>query len=138
MEVVLQTYYILLPIIATGFIGWIGVSLKDQRKKEELREKEALKKQKEADLTRKANSEGIKLILRYMLKRYHTEYTIQRKITYDQHKEWVDIYTAYKALNGNSIAEDWNNDIESLPKCNSVDGHTVFETLLHQGLNQLK
>ena len=33
MEVILQTYYTLLPIIATALVGWVGVLLKNQRKK---------------------------------------------------------------------------------------------------------
>ena len=35
MEILLQTYYILLPIVATALIGWVGVQLKKQRKKED-------------------------------------------------------------------------------------------------------
>ena len=32
MKVLLETYYILLPIIATALIGWVGVLLKGQKK----------------------------------------------------------------------------------------------------------
>ena len=33
MEILLQTYYILLPVVATALIGWVGVQIKKQRKK---------------------------------------------------------------------------------------------------------
>lgn len=33
MEVILQTYYTLLPIIATALVGWVGILLKNQKKK---------------------------------------------------------------------------------------------------------
>lgn len=130
MEVILQTYYILLPIVATSLIGWVGVLLKNQKIKEDDLQKERA----EIARIRKANSEGIKLVLRYMLSRYHTEYMIQGKITYSQYKEWLDIFAAYRALGGNSIAMDWNDDVEKIEKCNSLDGATPFETVFKEHL----
>lgn len=132
MEVILQTYYILLPIVATSLIGWVGVLLKSQKKKEE----DTRKKEEEIAMVRKANSEGIKLVLRYMLNRYHTEYMIQGKISYEQYKDWMDIFMAYRALGGNSIAMDWNENVENLEKCNSVNGNTLFESLVKQTVSK--
>lgn len=130
MEVLIESYYILLPIIATALIGWVGVILKDQKKREELKEKENKEKYEEIDRIRKANSEGTKLILRYMLNRYHTEYRIQGKMTYGQYKDWMELFAAYRALGGNSIAMDWNNDIEALEKCDYIDGPSTFELMV--------
>lgn len=132
MEVILQTYYILLPIVATSLIGWVGVLLKKQKSKEEHTQK----KEEEIARIRKANSEGIKLVLRYMLNRYHTEYMIQGKISYEQYKDWMDIFAAYRALGGNSIAMDWNENVENLEKCNSVNGNTLFESLVKQTVSK--
>ena len=132
MDFLLETYYILLPIIATAILGWVGVLLKEQKKKESDKDKIAQKKEEEIASIRKANSEGIKLILRYMLKRYHNEYMIQGKITYNQYKDWIDIWKAYEALNGNSIAEEWNNDIEHLDKCDSISDMSLYESILMQ------
>lgn len=132
MDFLLETYYILLPIIATAILGWVGVLLKEQKKKESDKDKIAQKKEEEIASIRKANSEGIKLILRYMLKRYHNEYMIQGKITYNQYKDWIDIWKAYEALNGNSIAEEWNNDIENLDKCDSISDMSLYESILMQ------
>lgn len=108
MEVLLQTYYTLLPIIATALVGWVGVLLKNQKKKDTNREKK-----------QEALSEGITMILRYMLQRYHGEYMIQGKISYSQYQNWKDIFTVYKSLGGNSIAIEWDHDIEKLEKCES-------------------
>lgn len=138
MEVLLQTYYILLPIIATALIGWVGKLLNDQSKKEKLREKKNAEKEEEIARIRKANSDGIKLVLRYMLNRYHAEYMIQGKITYEQYRDWKDMYSAYEALDGNSIAVDWNEDIEEIEKCNYLDGTPAFEAMILKTMENSK
>lgn len=138
MEVLLQTYYILLPIIATALIGWVGKLLNDQIKKEKLREKKNAEKEKEIARIRKANSNGIKLVLRYMLNRYHAEYKIQGKITYEQYRDWKDMYSAYEALGGNSIAVEWNEDIEEMEKCNYLDGTPAFEAMILETMKNSK
>ena len=108
MEVLLQTYYTLLPIIATALVGWVGVLLKNQKKKDTDREEK-----------QKALSEGIMMILRYMLQRYHGEYMIQGRISYSQYQNWKDIFGVYRALGGNSIAIEWDHEIDDLDKCES-------------------
>lgn len=136
MGVLLETYYILLPIIATALVGWVGFLLKDQKKKEKVRDDAAKKKEQEIASIRKANSEGIKLVLRYMLQRYHTEYMIQGKITYSQYKEWIDIHNAYTALHGNSIADEWHEDIENMEKCDHTDTIPAFEALMRKSMEK--
>lgn len=108
MEVLLQTYYTLLPIIATALVGWVGILLKNQKKKDTDREEK-----------QKALSEGITMILRYMLQRYHGEYMIQGRISYSQYQNWKDIFGVYRALGGNSIAIEWDHEIDELDKCES-------------------
>lgn len=108
MEILLQTYYILLPIVATALVGWVGVLLKKQKKKEENNETK-----------QQALSDGIMMVLRYMLQRYHGEYTIEGKISYSQYKNWKDIFCVYRALGGNSIALEWDKEIDELEKCDS-------------------
>lgn len=108
MEVLLQTYYTLLPIIATALVGWVGILLKNQKKKDTDREEK-----------QKALSEGIMMILRYMLQRYHGEYMIQGKISYSQYQNWKDIFGVYRALGGNSIAIEWDHEIDEIDKCES-------------------
>ncbi|WP_304729920.1 hypothetical protein, partial [Dubosiella newyorkensis] len=49
------------------------------------------KKEKAKELAQiQANSEGIKLMLKYMLERYHAEYMIQGFITPDQRRSYSD------------------------------------------------
>lgn len=132
MDVLLQTYYILLPVVATALIGWVGVLLKDQKKKETDRDEAQKRKETEQGQVRC----GIMLILRYLLKRYHAEYMIQDKITYNQYKDWMDLYSAYESLGGNSIAVDWNNDIEDMEKCDSTEEMSPFESMVLHGIKQ--
>lgn len=119
MKILLETYYILLPIIATALIGWVGVLLNGQKKEKT-----------EAEKRQAAQSQGIMLILRYMLQRYHGEYRMQKEITYNQYKNWKDIYQIYTDLGGNSIAEEWNEDIERMNKCESVQEMSIYEAIL--------
>lgn len=131
-EVLLQTYYILLPVISTALIGWVGMMLKEQREKEKHRENKIKEDEAEAKKIRKANSTGIMLVLRYMLKRYHSEYMIQEKMSYAQYQDWLDLYHAYKALGGNSIADEWNEDVERLKKSDSASNISPFEVMLQK------
>lgn len=134
MEVLLQTYYIILPIIMTALVGWVGMMMKDQKQKEKTREQKIKEDEIEAKRIRKANSNGIMLVLRYMLKRYHSEYMIQGKITYTQYKDWMDMFKAYTALGGNSIAEEWNEDVEKLPKSDAGSNESPFEAMLRKSV----
>lgn len=119
MKIILETYYILLPIVATALVGWVGLLLKGQKK-----EKNELTRRQEAQ------SRGIMVILRYMLQRYHGEYRLQKEITYNQYKNWKDIYQIYTDLGGNSIAEEWNEDIEDMNKCESTQEMSIYEAFL--------
>lgn len=118
MEVILQTYYILLPIVATAVVGWAGHVIKQQRSQDNARD------------------EGIMMILRYMLQRYHSEYMMQGKMTYRQYQDWTDFFRAYTALGGNSVAVEWNKDIEELEKCESVSDASLYELMLRQTMGK--
>jgi hypothetical protein len=119
MKVLLETYYILLPIVATALIGWVGVLLKGQKTKDtELAKKQA------------AQSAGIMMILRYMLQRYHGEYKLQGKITYNQYQNWKDVFNIYTELGGNSVAVEWDEDIDRMEKCESASEMSIYEAML--------
>ena len=132
MDVILQTYYILLPIIATALIGWVGAMLKGQKKREQERIRAEQEREKRAQKANEASGAGIMLVLRYMLKRYHSEYMLQGKITYAQYQDWRDIFAAYSALGGNSIAIDWNDDIEALERTDAIPSASPFEVMLQK------
>lgn len=118
MEVVLETYYILLPIVATAVVGWAGHTIKSQKKQDNARDN------------------GIVMILRYMLHRYHSEYTMQGKMTYSQYQDWIDLFGAYTALGGNSVAVQWNKDIEALEKVESASDASLYELMLRQTMGK--
>ena len=54
-----------------------------------------------------------------MLQRYHGEYMIQGRIRYSQYQKWKDIFRVYRALGGNSVAIEWDHEIDDLDKCES-------------------
>lgn len=118
MEVILQTYYIILPIVATAVVGWAGHVIKQQRSQDNARDN------------------GIMMILRYMLQRYHSEYMMQGKMTYNQYQDWTDFFHAYTALGGNSVAVQWNKDIEELEKVESVSDASLYELMLKQTMEK--
>lgn len=132
MEVLLETYYILLPIVATGLIGWVGILLKDQKKQAKIREAGIRRQEEENKKRQTAQSEALMLILRYMLQRYHGEYMLQGKITYSQLRNWRDIYSAYAILGGNSIAEEWNEEVEELDKYESSSEMSLYESIIRK------
>lgn len=89
------------------------------------------KKEKAQELAHvQANSEGIKLILKYMLSRLHAEYTIQKFITPDQRQNFRDIYTAYEGLHGNGEGTKMMEEIMELPIRTDIHPLDPFVTLL--------
>lgn len=106
----MTTYTIALPIIL-GYIVWI---LKANKSKELERKKEEEARYLAEAAKSKAQCEGIMLVLRYMLRRYHTEYMFQKHISSDQLSDFEEIYKAYTALGGNSVAVKWHDDIAKL------------------------
>ena len=61
------------------------------------------------------DGEGFKVIMRYMLQRYHAEYMIQGYITSHQLTEFLEAYEIYKAKGGNGTAKGWKEEICALP-----------------------
>ena len=123
MDILIKLYDILLPIVATALIGWVGALLKSQKQeKTELEKRQA------------AQTAGIMMVLRYMLQRYHGEYKMQGKITYNQYKNWKDMFKVYTQLGGNSVAVEWDEDIERMEKCESASEMSVYEIMLKNSM----
>lgn len=92
---------------------------------------EERRKEKALELAQvQANSEGIKLILKYMLSRLHAEYTIQKFITPDQRQNFRDIYTAYEGLHGNGEGTKMMEEIMELPIRTDIHPLDPFVTLI--------
>lgn len=83
VEIVKIVVEIALPIIL-GYLVWL---LKEERKE------------------RKANTEGMKEILGYMIDRWHEEFVLQGYVTTDQRNTFEGVYRAYAANKGNGARE---------------------------------
>lgn len=110
-DFLMTTYTIALPVIL-GYIVWI---LQSNKKKEYKRQAEDEERHIQEEAKAKAQSKGIMLVLRYMLSRYHTEYMFQKYVTSEQLSDFEEIYKAYEALGGNSVAVKWRDDVIKLP-----------------------
>lgn len=80
------------PIIL-GYLIWL---LKEERKE------------------RKANTEGMKEILGYMIDRWHEEFILQGYVTTDQRNTFEGVYKAYAANKGNGAREAKWNEVQKM------------------------
>lgn len=92
-EFLMNTYTIALPIVL-GYIIWL---LKEQRK------------------VRSANSEGTKCLLRVKLIEYHDKYMEKQAIPSYALRNWVEMFNAYKGLDGNGMIDGMDKEIHELP-----------------------
>lgn len=122
MEIIQQTYFIVLPIVVTAFMGWITSQLKSQQKEREEQKKNA-----------KANDRGVMLMLRYMLERYHIEYMHKGYITRGQYSMFKELYDAYHDLGGNGYATRMWEDVQGLEIRNDIhEGFSPYAELLFE------
>ena len=61
-----------------------------------------------------AEREGIKLLLRSVLKEYYNTYKQNGKISSDDFTEYEEMYNAYHHLGGNGTATKWFDKIKEL------------------------
>lgn len=92
-ELLLQTYYIVLPV-ALGYIVWL---LKNQKK------------------DRSANSKGTMLLLRAQLIEYHQKWTERGYVTRHGLENFIEMYEAYHALGGNGMVTQLLKEVKELP-----------------------
>lgn len=78
-DIIMMIVEIALPILL-GYLVWL---LKEEREE------------------RKANTQGIREILGYMIDRWHEEFILQGYVTTDQRNTFDCVYTAYAANKGN-------------------------------------
>ena len=96
IEVLMQTYFIALPIILTSVLGYVVWLLKEQKK------------------DRDANSKGTMLLLRVQLIEYHDKYVALGEIPSYAYDNFVEMYEAYHSLGGNGMITKMYNEIQSL------------------------
>lgn len=91
-ELVTQIVDIALPVIL-GYLVWL---LKEERSE------------------RKANTQGMREILGYMIDRWHEEFILQGYVTTDQRNQFESVYKAYAANKGNGARKAKWDEIQRL------------------------
>ena len=125
MDILLETYYTVLPIVVTSLMGYVVWTLQNGKKQEKVRIEEESKK-------REANAQGTKMILLYMLERLYEEYKLQNYVTHEQRDRFFEIYNAYHNLGGNGYGTALWETIEGLDIRNDVDGVSPFVKMLKE------
>lgn len=95
-DLLLQTYYVALPIILTALMGYIVWLLKKQKR------------------DRDANSKGTMLLLRVQLIEYHDKYMRLGEIPSYAYENFNEMYDAYHKLGGNGMVTKMKQEIEEL------------------------
>lgn len=91
-DLVTQIVDIALPVIL-GYLVWL---LKEERNE------------------RKANTQGMREILGYMIDRWHEEFILQGYVTTDQRNQFESVYKAYAANKGNGARKAKWDEIQRL------------------------
>lgn len=95
-DLLLQSYYVALPIILTALMGYIVWLLKKQKR------------------DRDANSKGTMLLLRVQLIEYHDKYMRLGEIPSYAYENFNEMYDAYHKLGGNGMVTKMKQEIEKL------------------------
>lgn len=91
-ELLVQTYYIVLPIL----LGYIVYILKNQKK------------------DRDANAEGTMTLLMVKLIEYHDKYVPTGEIPSYVYSNYTKMYNAYRKLGGNSVIVKMKEEVDRL------------------------
>ena len=91
-EIIVQTYYIALPIL----LGYIVYILKNQKK------------------DRDANGEGTMTLLMVKLIEYHDKYVPTGKIPSYVYSNYCKMYNAYRKLGGNGVIVKMKEEVDKL------------------------
>lgn len=70
---------------------------------------------KELKESSETNSDGVKVLMRYMLQRYHAEYKMRGFISSHEKDEFLEAWEVYASKHGNGTGESWKNEVCSLP-----------------------
>lgn len=95
-DLLLQSYYVALPIILTALMGYIVWLLKKQKR------------------DRDSNSKGTMLLLRVQLIEYHDKYMRLGEIPSYAYENFNEMYDAYHKLGGNGMVTKMKQEIEEL------------------------
>lgn len=114
MDIILDLFKNSFGIILTALVGYVVWLLQEQRKEQKELKRKQKEENKRNEATNKATAEGMMLMLRYMMQRYHTEYMLQEFVTTEQYRNFEEIYNVYHSLKGNGTATKWFDEIKEL------------------------
>lgn len=79
------------------------------------------------------NSEGVKVLMRYMLQRYHATYMMRGFITSHEKQEFLEAYAVYHSKGGNGTGESWKREVDTLPVRDDVPVINPYIEVLKSG-----
>lgn len=129
MDILIQTYLTILPIVTTSVMGYVVWYLQNQKKAN-------IKKTEEDNRKQEANCNGTKMILLYMLERLHTEYKMQGYVSHMQRDRFFEIYQAYHNLGGNGYGTALWKDVEEIEIRNDVESISPYAKLLKEAIQK--
>lgn len=103
-DIIWKIVDIALPVVL-GYVVWL---LKEERHE------------------RKANTQGMKEILGYMIDRWHEEFVLQGYVTTDQRNTFESVYKAYAANKGNGAREAKWHEVEKLRVDDTKSGMSLY------------
>ena len=104
MNILIQTYFAVLPVVVTAFMGYVVWLLKQHKK------------------GRDANSKGTMLLLRVQLIEYHDKYVEMGEIPSYAYDNFIEMYEAYHNLGGNGMVTKMYQEIQELHLRNKSGG----------------
>lgn len=115
-ELVTQIVDIALPVIL-GYLVWL---LKEERNE------------------RKANTQGMREILGYMIDRWHEEFILQGYVTTDQRNQFESVFNAYAANRGNGARKAKWTEIQRLPVDDTKSSMSPFLQFYFEQKNKME
>ncbi len=93
---------------------------------------------KELKVATDQNSDGVKVLMRYMLQRYHATYMMRGFITSHEKQEFLEAYHVYHGKGGNGTGESWMRDVDGLPVRDDVPVINPYLEILKENKGEMK
>lgn len=90
---------------------------------------------KELKVATDQNSDGVKVLMRYMLQRYHATYMMRGFITSHEKQEFLEAYHVYHGKGGNGTGESWMHEVDRLPVRDDVPVVNPYLEILREKEN---
>lgn len=87
---------------------------------------------KELKVATDQNSDGVKVLMRYMLQRYHATYMMRGFITSHEKQEFLEAYHVYHGKGGNGTGESWMREVDGLPVRDDVPVANPYLEILRE------